>query len=114
VSRITTHVLDLVHGRPARGIAVRLEHHAAGRGWVKLSDRVTDEDGRVGDLTPVDGKIEAGRYRLTFETGAYFAARHEPAFHPEVIVVFEVADPSRHHHVPVLLSPFGYTTYRGS
>jgi 5-hydroxyisourate hydrolase len=113
VSRITTHVLDLQRGQPANGVPVRLEHHAGARGWVKLADRTTDDDGRVGDLT-AEGMPGAGRYRLTFETGEYFRARHETTFYPEVVVVFEVADATGHHHVPLLLSPFGYSTYRGS
>jgi len=114
VSAITTHVLDLALGQPARGVPVRLEFHSSNRGWIKLSERATDDDGRVRDLIAPGTTLEAGHYRLTFETGEYFRARGESAFYPEVPVVFEVRDPKQQHHVPLLLSPFGYSTYRGS
>jgi len=113
MSAMTTHVLDLSRGRPASGINVRLERETPGKGWVELSRRTTDAEGRVRDLL-ADGALVAGRYRLTFETGAYFAARGERTFYPEVPVVFEITDATQHHHVPLLLSPFGYSTYRGS
>jgi 5-hydroxyisourate hydrolase len=97
---ITTHVLDTAHGRPATGVPVRLE-----RDGETLADLATDDDGRA----RLAERAEAGRYRLTFDTGAYQAG-----FYPEVSVVFEVTEPGAHHHVPLLLSPYGYTTYRGS
>lgn len=107
---ITTHVLDLVTGAPAAGIAVTLER-SAGLAWESHGHAVTDADGRVRDgFAPLTG---TGRYRLTFATGAYFAARGAASFHPEVSVVFEVRE-LRNQHVPLLLSPFGYSTYRGS
>jgi 5-hydroxyisourate hydrolase len=114
VSAITTHVLDLTSGLPARGVAVRLEIERGDRGWTALGERVTDDDGRVRDFMPQGARLDPGRYRLTFRSGEYFRARGASAFHPEVVVTFEVADASRNHHVPLLLSPFGYTTYRGS
>ena len=114
MSAITTHVLDLERGRPAAGMPVRLEHRSPDRGWVKLADRVTDADGRVGDLLAPGVLPEAGRYRITFETGEYFRARAESSFYPEACVTFEVGDREQHYHVPLLLSPFGYSTYRGS
>ena len=114
MSAITTHVLDLALGRPARGVPVRLEFHSADRGWVKISERATDDNGRIGDLVAAGSALETGHYRLTFETGEYFRARGESAFYPEVPVVFEIRDPKQHYHVPLLLSPFGYSTYRGS
>jgi 5-hydroxyisourate hydrolase len=108
---ITTHILDLTAGGPAAGVAVTLEQ-ANVTGWTVLSRATTDADGRVRDaFAPVPA---AGRYRLTFATGAWFAARGIESFHPEVSVVFEVRDARQHHHVPLLLSPFGYSTYRGS
>jgi 5-hydroxyisourate hydrolase len=113
VSPISTHVLDLARGRPAQGVTVRLEHHSTASGWSQVGGSVTDADGRSGDLA-ASGAPEAGRYRLTFETAAYFQARGERSFHPEVIVVFEVEDGAQKYHVPLLLSPFGYSTYRGS
>ena len=107
---ITTHVLDLVSGAPAAGVAVTLER-SSGVAWESLGHALTDSDGRVRDgFAALTG---TGRYRLTFATGPWFAARGVASFHPEVVVVFEVRE-LRHHHVPLLLSPFGYSTYRGS
>ena len=114
MSGITTHVLDLATGSPARGVAVKLEVQMAERGWVTLSDRVTDDDGRVRDLLAAGAKLDAGRYRLTFATGAYFAGQSRDCFHPEAAITFDVRDGAQHYHVPLLLSPFGYSTYRGS
>lgn len=109
---LTTHVLDLSLGRPAQGVMVRLAREAAG-GWKPVAERVTDADGRVKDFLG-GAALEKGRYQLTFATGEYFRARGDRSFHPEIPVVFEVSDPDQHHHVPLLLSPFGYSTYRGS
>jgi 5-hydroxyisourate hydrolase len=111
-SPITTHVLDTALGRPAAGVAVVLER-TEGSTVHELARGVTDADGRVGDLLP-PGSLEPGTYRLTFDTGAYFAAARRATFYPGVTVSFEVVDASQHHHVPLLLSPFGYSTYRGS
>jgi 5-hydroxyisourate hydrolase len=113
VNTITTHVLDLTSGLPAAGLAVRLERATEGGGWQLLAAAPTDADGRVRDWPDAPG-LAPGRHRLTFLTGAHFAARGVDAFHPEVSVVFEVGDTTRHHHLPLLLSPFGYSTYRGS
>lgn len=113
MSLITTHVLDLATGAPAAGLAVTLEI-ARGDRWTALAERLTDADGRVRDLLPAEAVLEAGRYRLTFATGAYRQSQGQRGFHPEVPIVFEVTDATRHHHVPLLLSPFGYSTYRGS
>ncbi|HEX4722591.1 MAG TPA: hydroxyisourate hydrolase [Pseudonocardiaceae bacterium] len=104
MSVVTTHVLDTAAGRPAAGIPVRLE----GYGGALLGDGVTDQDGRVRALGP--DTIEAGRYRLVFDTSRYFA---DPFF-PEVVVTFSVTAPDQHYHVPILLSPFAFSTYRGS
>jgi 5-hydroxyisourate hydrolase len=114
MSGITTHVLDTSAGRPAAGVAVRLEVRMGERGWVTLAERVTDADGRARDLLAEGARLDAGAYRLTFATGAYFAGQGQGTFFPEASVVFEVRDPAAHHHVPLLLSPFGYSTYRGS
>jgi 5-hydroxyisourate hydrolase len=114
VTGITTHVLDLARGVPAAGVEVRLEIEVPGRGWVALAERTTDADGRVRDFAAPGSSFDAGRYRLTFATGAWFAARGESHFHAEIAVDFRVTDASRHHHVPLLLSPYGYSTYRGS
>ena len=102
MSRITTHVLDTARGRPAAGIPVRLEGPAG-----HLGDAVTDHDGRVADLGPE--RLEPGTYRLTFDVAAY----DRDSFFPQVAVTFRVTD-DEHHHVPLLLAPFTYSTYRGS
>jgi 5-hydroxyisourate hydrolase len=106
MSTLSTHVLDAALGRPAAGVGVRLE--GAGR---LLAEVRTDDDGRVRD---VGAGLAAGTYRLTFATAAYFAATGQQGFYPEVTVTFAVTDPGQHHHVPLLLSPFAYSTYRGS
>ena len=113
MSGITTHVLDTSRGRPASGVAVRLEVEKAG-GWQQIGDGVTDADGRARDLSPIDLVLTAGAYRLTFATGPYFAAQEIETFYREVVIVFTVSDLAQHYHVPLLLSPFGYSTYRGS
>ncbi len=112
-SPLTTHVLDLRLGKPAAGVAVRLERMDASGGWHKLASGATNDDGRVTDLLPAGGLV-GGVHRLTFDVGPYFSAQQVEYFYPQVTVEFVVTDPSRHHHVPLLLSPFGYSTYRGS
>jgi 5-hydroxyisourate hydrolase len=108
MSAITTHVLDTARGRPAAGVAVTLER---GPDWTEVGSGRTGDDGRLAEL----GSPEApGPYRLRFDTGAWFEAAGTPAFFPEVTIQFTVERPGEHHHVPLLLSPFGYTTYRGS
>lgn len=108
---LSTHVLDAVSGRPAPHLPLTLERLDDG-GWAPIGRSVTDEDGRCRDLLP--GELTVATYRLHFDTGAYFAAAGVDAFYPEVSVVFRVTEPGRHHHVPLLLSPFAYSTYRGS
>jgi 5-hydroxyisourate hydrolase len=103
---LSTHVLDTGLGEPASGVPVRLERAHDG-GWREVSAGTTDDDGRLRDLVP-DDQWHAGTYRLVFDTAA------RSAFFPEVSVLFFVAEPSRHHHVPLLLSPYGYSTYRGT
>jgi len=106
---LSTHVLNAMTGRPATGVAVRLDSWTD-TGWTVAAEGSTDADGRIGDL----GSPPAGRHRITFDTGGYFAALGTATFYPEVSVVFEVTDAAQHHHVPLLLGPYGYTTYRGS
>jgi len=113
VSGSSTRVLEVARGRPAGGVEVRLERRGAA-GWHELRRATTDDDGRVSALLPADRELEAGSYRLTFELAAYFARLGVEAFYPEATIVFEVRRPSEGHHVPLLLSPFGYSTYRGS
>jgi 5-hydroxyisourate hydrolase len=105
---LSTHVLDTTLGRPAVGVGVVLES----RDGAVVGEARTDGDGRVGTIGPE--RLDPGDYRLRFATGDYFAARGEVGFYPEVVVVFTIADGSEHYHVPVLLSPYGYSTYRGS
>jgi 5-hydroxyisourate hydrolase len=107
MSPITTHVLDTARGRPAAGIGVTLEYRSEGK-WSRIGSGVSDTDGRVRDLLPGDAILEPGEYRITFATAAY------STFYPSVEVSFVIEDPSQHYHIPLLLSPFGYSTYRGS
>jgi 5-hydroxyisourate hydrolase len=114
VSTLSTHVLDTARGRPAAGVPVRLEL-AGPAGPTELGRATTDADGRVASLGP--GRLEPGTYRLVFDTARYAAAQPGepgPGFFPEVAVTFTVDGSAPHLHVPLLLSPFGYTTYRGS
>lgn len=113
MSGITTHVLDTSRGRPAEGIPVTLEIEAAG-GWELAGKGITNADGRISNLVSPDVTIAPGVYRLIFDTGRYFAQHQSESFYPQVTIVFRVADASQHYHVPLLLSPFGYSTYRGS
>ena len=105
---LSTHVLDTSAGRPAEGVAVELR---SADGSV-LGEARTDADGRVGSIGPV--RLDAGDYTLRFDTAAYFAAAGTTGFYPEVAIAFTVADAGQHYHVPLLLNPFGYSTYRGS
>jgi 5-hydroxyisourate hydrolase len=110
MSSLSTHVLDAVSGQPAAGMPVALERQT-GDGWRPLGDGVTDADGRLRDLAP-DG-LDLGVHRLVFATGEYFAATGQTGFYPEVTVAFTVTE-ERHYHVPLLLSPYAFSTYRGS
>lgn len=112
MSNISTHVLDTARGRPAAGIAVSLALRT-GESWTELAAASTDADGRVTNLLPGNVKHFTGTYRLRFETGDYFKAQGVAAFYPFVEVVFTVSE-DRPHHVPLLVSPFGYSTYRGT
>lgn len=114
MSAITTHVLDLVAGRPAQAVPVSLWRRDATESWIKLAEGRTDHDGRLADLLPVGQPAEPGVHRLSFDVGAYFAERGESTFYPTVDITFAVDDPAEHYHVPLLLSRFGYSTYRGS
>ena len=113
MSGITTHVLDIALGRPASGVPVTLESRGGG-GWTVVGRGATDADGRLRDLAPAEFRLSEGEYRLTFDAGAYLSAAGVEGFYTEVVVSFVVRDAAAHHHVPLLLSPYGYTTYRGS
>jgi 5-hydroxyisourate hydrolase len=109
MSGITTHVLDTSRGRPASGVPVVLEIRSEA-GWREIGRAETDGDGRFRQLPPP----AVGIYRLTFQIEAYFQAQGIEGFYPEAAIVFHVRDASQHYHVPLLLSPYGYSTYRGS
>ncbi|HLU67604.1 MAG TPA: hydroxyisourate hydrolase [Kofleriaceae bacterium] len=113
MSAVTTHVLDTARGRPAAGVPITLEI-ADGATWRELGRGATDDDGRLRTLLPAGERPAAGTYRITFDTAAYFDALGAAAFYPTVQVVFRLDHPDQHYHVPLLLSPFGYSTYRGS
>lgn len=113
MSAITTHVLDIARGRPASGVPVVLEYETAGD-WKELGRGKTDGDGRLKDLLPSSFNLTEGTYRLTFDTSAYFSAQRTEGFYPKVSLTFTVHNAAEHYHVPLLLSPYGYSTYRGS
>jgi 5-hydroxyisourate hydrolase len=110
-SHVTTHVLDNTIGLPAAGVPVILEHDDSGN-WVMIGSAETDADGRVSRLGPTT--LPTGRYRVSFDTATYFREQEVRAFYPEVQIIFELQDAAAHYHVPLLLSPFAYSTYRGS
>ena len=110
---ISTHVLDTSIGRPAGSITVQLQRQN-GATWTDVSRGVTDSDGRVSSLLPPAGQADAGDYRLTFDVGEYFRGRGIESFYSRVSIDFVVRDAAAHYHVPLLLSPYGYSTYRGS
>ena len=112
MSQITTHVLDTSLGRPAAGVPLQLSRRGDDD-WTVLASGVTDADGRVGDLLD-DSPLPAGTYRMYFDTARYFELQGERGFYPWVEVVFEITGGGEHYHIPLLLSPYGYSTYRGS
>lgn len=112
MSQITTHILDTAAGRPAAGVPLQLARQAD-NGWELLAEGVTDDDGRVANLLGAEA-LPAGTYRMHFDTAHYFASLGSTGFYPWVDVVFALAAGGDHYHIPLLLSPFGYSTYRGS
>ncbi len=112
MSPITTHILDTSLGRPASGVPVTLEQKLNGN-WKIVSEGETDNDGRIKNLVSEEVKITPGIYKLVFDTKSYFEKQKVKAFYPSVNIEFEITDDS-HYHVPLLLNPFGYSTYRGS
>jgi len=113
MKRISTHILDTSSGEPAAAVVVRLERCDAS-GWKRLSSVATDSDGRCTQLLPETESLSEGTYRLIFDTAAYFAARGVPSLYPYVEIAFRVGKADSHFHIPLLVSPHGYTTYRGS
>jgi 5-hydroxyisourate hydrolase len=114
MSTISTHILDTSLGRPADGVNVILELQNADESWSTLTEAWTDEDGRVKPFFLVETHLEAGTYRLVFDVEGYYARSDTESFYPQVTVVFRVGDTPQHYHVPLLISPFGFSTYRGS
>lgn len=112
MSAITTHVLDTSRGRPAANLKIEL-HKKSGQDWKPVGAGITDETGRCNALLK-DAPLTAGTYRLTFHAGIYFKSQQIESFYSDIPIIFEVRDARTHHHVPLLLSPFGYSTYRGS
>ncbi|CAM9699025.1 unnamed protein product [Discosporangium mesarthrocarpum] len=111
---ITAHALDTARGIPAFGLPLKLERLQQGHEWIHLGRTTTNEDGRAPDLIESSSAISTGTYRVIFDTAHYFQQMGETFFYPEVTIMFYVEDASQHYHIPLLLSPFGYTTYRGS
>jgi 5-hydroxyisourate hydrolase len=114
MKHISTHVLDMVHGKPARNVPVRLEKQNAPGDWRLLASACTDQDGRCPQLLPEGEPLSPGIYRLIFDTASYYAQQKIEPLYPIVEVTFQARDGESHFHVPLLLSPNGYTTYRGS
>jgi 5-hydroxyisourate hydrolase len=110
---ITTHVLDTATGKPARGVPITLAFHDPSGAWVPVGAGDTDADGRLRTLTP-PGPVAPGVYKISFDTAAYFAMHDTAGFFPVVEIQFIIRDGAQHYHVPLLLSPFGFSTYRGS
>ena len=113
MSQITTHVLDTAIGKPAQGIDLTLSQFIDNE-WKLMNGGTTNSDGRVGDLLPDDKILEAGRYKVQFVTEQYFKNQNVSAFYPYAEIVFDITSDGEHYHIPLLLSPFGYSTYRGS
>ena len=114
MSAITTHILDTTSGQPGVGIPVILERKTHSAGWQSIAEGMTNADGRINDFLSVKEAFLPGHYRLIIETGPYFLLRNIECFFPQITISFVVKDTMRHYHVPLLLSPFGYSTYRGS
>lgn len=110
---VSVHVLNLQTGVPTAGITVELEQHQKA-GWVNLASGVTDQNGRINALFPADKSLTPGDYKVTFKTGDYYQQEKQPTFFPEIPVMFHVDKSGEHLHIPLLLSPFGYSTYRGN
>jgi len=113
-SSITSHVLDLSRGRPAPGLSIFLDREAPDGIWTEIGQGTTNAVGRASNLLSVDQPLIPGVYRLRFATGAYFLSQGIMGFYPEIQVVIQIDEPDRHYHIPLMLSPFGYTTYRGN
>jgi 5-hydroxyisourate hydrolase len=114
MSGISTHILDTARGKPAADVPVRLEREESANRWKLVGEGPTDQNGRCGQLLAASEKLTAGNYRLSFDTKSYFAAQKVDGLYPVVQVHFAVRAGEEHYHIPLLLSPNGYTTYKGS
>ncbi|MDH3710114.1 MAG: hydroxyisourate hydrolase [Cyclobacteriaceae bacterium] len=112
MSQITTHVLNTSKGRPAQGITIKLQEYKDQQ-WFTIGEGITNSDGRVSDLLNGDTLLDPGSYRMHFQLKSYFEQTGDPCFYPEANIIFNIAD-DQHYHIPLLLSPFGYSTYKGS
>lgn len=113
MSQITTHVLDTSKGLPAEGITIKLQKPVGEDRWEDIASGITNNDGRIPNFLPADKVVAPGIYRMYFETKPYFEKQGIKGFYPYVPIVFEIHD-TEHYHVPLLLNPFGISTYRGS
>ena len=112
MSQLTTHILDTTRGLPAKLVTVILYEHV-GHEWIEVANGITNKDGRIPNLLPEGDILPFGTYKLKFETRSYFKTLGVQSFYPMVEIIFEILT-KEHYHVPLLLNPFGYTTYRGS
>lgn len=110
---VSVHVLNLQTGIPGAGVSVELEQRSEA-GWVKLAEGKTDSNGRIAALYPENKTMTAGDYKVVFKTGDYYKGTHQPTFFPEIPVIFHVEKSGEHYHIPLLLSQYGYSTYRGN
>src|SRR5258708_30027889 len=113
ITGISTHVLDTTRGTPAVGLKVVLETYSPSREWKELGRGETDTNGRIGQLADAKTPLHPGTYRMTFLTAAYFKSVGAEGFYPYIYVVFDLKETGGHYHIPLLLSPYGYSTYRG-
>ena len=113
IYQLSSHILDIGAGRPAANVTISLSKQDQNKNWVLLEEKVTDKNGRIGSFLKQDGKDNTGIYKLTFHTSPYFQRQGQKSFYPFIEVVFEITD-KEHYHVPITVSPFGYSTYRGN
>lgn len=112
--QLSSHILDITQGAPASGVSIRLSKMESSGEWTAVEEKLTDNNGRINDfLQKVEGKDSRGVYKFTYFTQPYFERQGQTSFYPFIEVIFEIKDDS-HYHVPITLSPFGYSTYRGS
>ena len=111
--RLSSHILDITQGSPASGVSIRLSKLDENKDWVTIDEKITDKYGRIKDFLKEDGTDHIGIYKLTYFTLPYFERQNQLSFYPFIEVVFEIKDDS-HYHVPITLSPYGYSTYRGN